>query len=207
MHSVQDLPVGVWTHIAATYEVSGNNPGVVKLYMNGMSVATDTDCSFGPALVSTRPLQIGREFPNLPCCGTRTFHGHIDDARVYDRVLTPAEIHALAFPPPTIDSVSASPASLWPPNHKMVPVEVSVSASTSACAISEVSSNEPAMGLGDGGDTTPDWMITGPLSVNLRAERAGGGSGREYLIRVTCTANQQDVSETVAVIVPHDRSR
>jgi len=63
------------------------------------------------------------------------------------------------------------------------------------------------MGLGDGGHTTPDWMITGALSVNLRAERAGGGSGREYLITVTCTANQQDVSETVAVRVPHDRSK
>jgi len=207
VHSVPDLPVGVWSHIAATYEVSGFSQGTVRLYLNGDPVPIDFDCSFGPTLIAGTPLQIGREFP-ASGFGTRTFHGQIDDARVYNRVLSDVEIRALAIRlPPTIDSVTASPDSLWPPNHKLVRVELSVLASAAACVISDVSSNEPVLGLGDGGNTAPDWIVTGPLRVDLRSERDGVGQGRVYRVTVTCTAHDQSVSQTVAVTVPHDRSK
>lgn len=114
--------------------------------------------------------------------------------------------------PPTIKSVTASPNVLWPPNHKMVPVTVSVSASdlcdtAPSCRIASVSSNEPVDGLGDG-DMAPDWEITGPLTVNLRAERSGTGSGRVYTITVQCTDTSKNSSTgTVAVTVPHDQGK
>ena len=46
-----------------------------------------------------------------------------------------------------------------------------------------VSSNEPIDGADDG-NTSPDWEITGPRTVNLRAERSGVGTGRIYTIQV-----------------------
>ena len=107
--------------------------------------------------------------------------------------------------PPSIASLTATPNVLWPPNHKMVTVSLAVTASDPSgvaptCSIAGVSSNEP---------TSPgkmDWTITGPLTVQLRAERNGSGSERVYTITVSCTnvANFRS-SKTVTVTVPHDQ--
>jgi hypothetical protein len=111
---------------------------------------------------------------------------------------------------PVISSVSASPNSLWAPNHKMVPVSVSIVATdncvTPTCAISSVSSNEPINGLGDG-NTSPDWAITSPTTLLLRAERAGVGSGRVYTIGVTCTDGVNTALGSTTVTVPHDQGK
>ena len=65
-----------------------------------------------------------------------------------------------------------------------------------------VSSNEPVDGADDG-DTSPDWEITGPLSVNLRAERSGTGTGRIYTIQVEGRdAAGNTTQQTVSVRVP-----
>ena len=111
--------------------------------------------------------------------------------------------------PPTIQSVTASPNVLWPPNHKMIPVRIGVSVSDNCdakpkCKITSVASNEPVNGLGDG-DTAPDWLITGNLTVNLRSERSGKGSGRIYTITTTCTdASNNSSTKTASVRVPHN---
>lgn len=89
--------------------------------------------------------------------------------------------------PPDIVRLSASPSSLWPPDHKMVPVTVTAVVVDNGDAnpfvhIISVSSNQPVNGGGDG-DTSPDWEITGPLTVNLRAERSGNVD-RKYTITV-----------------------
>jgi hypothetical protein len=66
-----------------------------------------------------------------------------------------------------------------------------------ACAITGVTGNEL-----DVSDST----LTGPLSVNLRADRNGLGAGRAYSITVTCTnASQLSASAVVTVAVPHDQ--
>ena len=47
--------------------------------------------------------------------------------------------------------------------------------------------------------------ITGNLSVNLRAERAGSGKGRVYTVGVRCAdASGNGVNGSVAVTVPHN---
>jgi hypothetical protein len=94
----------------------------------------------------------------------------------------------------------------------MVPVTVTVSVVDvcdlnvgANCKIIAVSSNEPVDGLGDG-DTAPDWQITGKLTVNLRAERAGTGNGRVYTLTVECIdASGNSATKTVTVSVPHDQ--
>ena len=111
---------------------------------------------------------------------------------------------------PVITSVTANPNNLWPPNHKMVPVVLAVDATDncdSVCQIISVASNEPVNGLGDG-NTAPDWVITGDLTVKLRAERSGTGSGRIYAITVECADSSGNSStDTTTVTVPHDKGK
>jgi hypothetical protein len=113
--------------------------------------------------------------------------------------------------PPIINSLSATPnVLLKPSNHKMVPVTVSVSVTDNcdpsvaqSCHIESIVSNEPVSGTGEG-DTEPDWEITGSLTANIRAERAGSGSGRIYTVFVRCTDNAGNSSGTATqVTVPH----
>jgi hypothetical protein len=114
--------------------------------------------------------------------------------------------------PPSIDAISASPDVIWPPNHKMVPVTISVSVFDNCdpnptSQIISIISSEPENGLGDG-DTAPDWEITGDLTASLRAERAGNGSGRVYTITVRCTDHAGNSADReVTVTVPHDQKK
>jgi serine protease len=109
--------------------------------------------------------------------------------------------------PPVISAVTATPSVVGLNNHEMVPVVVTVSASNGCdgavtCRIVSVTSNEPIDGTGDG-DTSPDWEITGSLWLNLRAERAGMGTGRVYTITVQCTdPSGNSTTSTVTVSVP-----
>jgi hypothetical protein len=107
--------------------------------------------------------------------------------------------------PPAISSVAPSTSSIWPPNGKMVPVTVQVSATGSpepTCAISSVSSSEGSATPGG-----PQSVITGPLSVNLRAERLGSGPGRTYTVVTTCTNSAGSASASAIVTVPHDQRK
>jgi hypothetical protein len=117
---------------------------------------------------------------------------------------------AVAVPdttPPVISEVRADPSVLWRPNHKLLPVHVGVVASDDSgqppsCAISRVT-------VQDEGRVDPsDWQIVGPFSVLLRAERAGGGSGRTYFVIVRCEDAVGNGAESLAqVVVPHSRGK
>lgn len=114
--------------------------------------------------------------------------------------------------PPLISDVTASPNVLWPPNHKMVPVEIGVTVADvcddqSDCQIMSVTSNEAVNGQGDG-NTSPDWNITGDLTLELRAERSGKGNGRVYTITIECTDDSGNTSmKDVIVEVPHNQGK
>jgi hypothetical protein len=102
--------------------------------------------------------------------------------------------------PPVISSASATPSVLSSPNNHFVPVTISVSASDGCggpvtCRITSVTSNEPVDGV--------DWVITGDLTLNVRASRDKRGTGRVYTITVTCTDDAGNESQrTVTVTVP-----
>ncbi|MGH7288967.1 MAG: hypothetical protein ACREI8_13205 [Myxococcota bacterium] len=125
--------------------------------------------------------------------------------------------------PPSITALTVAPTYLWPPNHKMVPVTLSVAASdrcdpaAPVCRLTEIRSNEPSNGLGDG-DTAPDREITGPLTATLRSERAGvqtdntapdvSRPARVYTLEMTCTDDAGNSAlRTASVMVPHDQRK
>ena len=108
-------------------------------------------------------------------------------------------------PAPVISNVSASPTSLWPPNHKFVNVTIGYTV-TEPCpdtCVLTVASNEPV------DDPSGDWMVLDPHHVMLRADRLGDGTGRIYTITVICTNNSNGLSSghTVTVVVPHDKGQ
>lgn len=114
--------------------------------------------------------------------------------------------------PPVISNASASPASLWPPNHRMVLVNIGYSLTDNCSPPSAitssliVSSNEPVNGNGDG-NTTPDWIVVDNHTVWLRAERAGPRNSRVYTITINATddCGNAAIPVNVQVRVEHDR--
>ncbi len=112
--------------------------------------------------------------------------------------------------PPAIRSLAASPAVLWPPNHKMVRVVIAADVvddvdPAPTTRIIAVSCNQPVNGTGDG-NTSPDWELTGALTLNLRAERSGNDGDRIYTITIESRDYSNNVStRTVTVTVPHNR--
>jgi len=108
--------------------------------------------------------------------------------------------------PPTIARLVATPAMLWPPNHRMRPVSLEAVATDNcdakvACRVGSVSSNEPENGLGDG-DTAPDSEVIGDFATLLRAERSGNGNGRIYSVEMVCrdfSGNSSTARTTVTV--------
>jgi predicted extracellular nuclease len=115
--------------------------------------------------------------------------------------------------PPTL-SVSVSPNVLWPPNHKYVTVNATVSVSDNVdpsptVTLLSVTSNEPDDAPGDGdGNTTGDILIVDDFTFRLRAERSGSGSGRVYTITYQATdAHGNTTSTSATVTVPHSRGR
>ena len=114
--------------------------------------------------------------------------------------------------PPAILTMTTNMSSLWPPNHKMIPVALTVVADDACdpdpqCQIVSVTSNEPINGRGDG-NTTPDWEMTGDLTLDLRAERSGKGSGRVYTIAVQCSDDfGNSASADMPLEVPHSMGK
>src|SRR5262249_35925195 len=102
--------------------------------------------------------------------------------------------------PPAIQSAVATPSVLSPANHQLVPVTINLSAGdacggTVHCQIISVTSNEAI--------TSQDWIVTGDLTLRLRADRSNKGSGRIYTITIACTdASGNQSTKTVTVTVP-----
>ena len=112
---------------------------------------------------------------------------------------------------PTID-VLLSHDVLWPPNHKMVEVTATVTASdnfdtTPTITLLSVTSNEPDNGLGDG-DTAGDIVVVDDTTFQLRAERSGKGSGRVYTVTYQVTDDCGNTAiGTAEVLVPKSRGK
>jgi hypothetical protein len=81
VRGLSPLPIGVWTHVASTYDGTTQ-----RLYVNGALVASRAQT--GSMTTSTSPLRIGG---NNAWAG-EFFGGLIDEVRVYNRALSVTEI-------------------------------------------------------------------------------------------------------------------
>jgi hypothetical protein len=118
-------------------------------------------------------------------------------------------------PPPTgisCDNASLTNGVIWPPNHKMVEediMDVSSGAGAVTIQITSIYQSEPVNALGSG-NTAPDGIIdpTTPGIAYVRAERAGPGTGRIYIIAYTATDPVGNTcSGTLTANVPHDQGQ
>jgi len=127
------------------------------------------------------------------------------------------EITVADTTPPAL-TLAVSPTTLWPPNHRLVPLQIAwrvIDACDTAAAALLVSatSSEPddVPGGGDGNTTgdiqdasigTPDTMVL------LRAERSPDGPGRTYTLTYAARdASGNSTSALQIIQVPHDLGR
>jgi len=109
---------------------------------------------------------------------------------------------AFAGPYVVIKSLVPTPATIWPPDKRSVPVSVAVNVSdivdpSPSCKLVSINSNE---------GTSDDWQITGALTATLKADRTGKGGNRVYVLTVQCTDIYGHVAtQTTDVTVPHDQ--
>jgi hypothetical protein len=113
--------------------------------------------------------------------------------------------------PPVVD-LMVDPAVIWPPNHKMVDIHATLDVadcSPVTIVLVSVTSNEPDNDIGDG-NHEPDVMGvdegTEDYEFQVRAERAGPGSGRVYtVVYVVTDEGGLETWATATIEVPHDQ--
>ena len=83
--ALEPVPFGAWTHVVGVYDGSA-----LRVYVDGRAAGAPVGVP-GPLIPSSNPLNIGRD-PSNP---DRFFRGLIDEAGIYSRALSEAEIQVL----------------------------------------------------------------------------------------------------------------
>jgi len=117
--------------------------------------------------------------------------------------------------PPDCREAWADPGQLWPPNHRVVPVEIRGVTDPDGDPITltvlgvlmDERPDEAGSGRGPGGEACPDATGLGTSSASLRAERSGRGDGRVIHLYFAAADGRGGRCEgEVRVTVPHDRA-
>jgi hypothetical protein len=144
--------------------------------------------------------------PNV--LGTDTFTYTIDDGQSGTDTATVTVTIEDTTPP--VLTGSAGVAGLWPPNHQLENVGLTVTASDNGggpvtTAVS-VFSDEDDLAAGSG-NFSPDAKNVATSTLRLRAERSGNGDGRVYLMSIIATdASGNSSAVCVTVVVPKSNS-
>ncbi|MEA2211136.1 MAG: chitinase [Solirubrobacteraceae bacterium] len=179
---------------------------------SGSFIGTPAGCPFGPT---------GYEGPNTSfsnisvdlLSGDVNFTGGLaPGASAYFSLEGAISANGLSFnSPPDCSAATTNVTTLWPPNHRLVPVVISgvtdPNADPLTINVTGVTQDEPTNGLGDGDTGPADAVITPNSStVQIRAERSGTGDGRVYVISFTATdPSGASCSGSLAVTVQHDQ--
>ena len=84
------MPANEWTHVAVTWDAG--DP-FMRLYKNGIEIDSVSKDGIAVATAADVKIGIGNQSAAVPGDGgIRPFGGLLDDVRVYDRGLSPAEI-------------------------------------------------------------------------------------------------------------------
>ena len=117
--------------------------------------------------------------------------------------------------PPDCSNAKPSLAEIWPPNHKMVDIEIldvtDPEQNTIEILVTLITQDEPLDTFGDG-SFEPDGAGLGTSIAQVRAERSGTkkvpGNGRVYEISFTADDGNGGIcGGSVGVFVPHDKGK
>lgn len=179
--------------------------GVATFSYTGTAVGEDTiEATFVDSLGRTqRSNRVTKTWVAVEICG----NGIDDDGD--------GEIDEGCNTAPDCSSATASPAAIWPPNHKMVPVDIiglsDPDGDPLTVTITSIRQDEPVNTVGDG-NTDVDGTGVGTSDAMVRAERSGSpkvpGNGRVYHIGFTVDDGAgASCSGSVLVGVPHDQGK
>lgn len=103
---------------------------------------------------------------------------------------------------PSITNVTADPASLWPPNHKMQKVTISYDVNDN-CGF-----NPPVLSVSSNEANNADWIIVDNHHIQLRAEKGRKGTERIYTITISVTDLSGNKSvKTINVSVSKEKTK
>jgi hypothetical protein len=196
-----------------------NEGGIVVLDGSASSDPDLDPLSFAWRQVAGQPVVLANQAganPNFtapevgPGGETLVFELVVNDGQVASTPDTVAVQVLNVNDPPACGAARPLSPVLWPPNHKLVPVQIAGVTDPNnqnvTIRVTGVTQDEPVNGLGDG-DVSPDAVLQGN-DLLLRAERSGTGTGRVY--RVNFTADDGDggtCSGSVNVTVPHSKGQ
>jgi hypothetical protein len=83
----------LWHHLATTYDASANNATACSVFLDGVRMPVTTSATGISINTVKTPVTIGAI---SGATSSYNLNGQIDDARIYNRALTPAEIRLLA---------------------------------------------------------------------------------------------------------------
>ena len=146
------LPLGVWTHIASTYDGA-----TMRFFVNGVQVAQRAQT--GSIVTSTGALRIGAN-----TIWREAFVGDIDEVRIYNRGLTAAEIQGdMNQPVGVVDGQPPTAPSNLTATGSMTNAQLSWTAATDNVSVARYNVHRA---------TTPGFA---PTAANRIAQPAGTG--------------------------------
>jgi hypothetical protein len=105
--------------------------------------------------------------------------------------------------PPSINGVSATPSSIWPPDHRMVEVTLAYTSGDNCGGPTTNTLGVSVNAAGAKDKREPDWEILDALRVLLRADK-----GNVYTLSIISTDGRGNrAAKAVTVSVPHDQGR
>jgi hypothetical protein len=125
-----------------------------------------------------------------------------DDGSIPRSEVSTTSFRAQAEASPRAGDLVASMTTLWPPNHRMVRVDLR-DPNGASVHVRGVFQDEPLDDRGDG-HFEPDAVI-GSDFVLLRAERDGRADGRVYHVEASTGSGACETVSIVTICVPHDR--
>ena len=194
-HSDHDSPVAYFAFAGTTPVVTliGDLSPHVEAFTSYTDPGATARDDFGPLPVTVTGA-VNVNVPGIYVLRYSATNG--SGTTVVERTVTVADTIA-----PGIAGFAVSPSSLWPPNNQMVNAAASYSVTdasgVASCALS-VSSNKPANA--PGGKNGADWVVLGPMQLQLRAEKSTGGDTRVYTVEVTCTDNSGNAASKTATV-------
>jgi hypothetical protein len=187
-----------------------NDPGLCSAVVNpGIATAVDNCSGVTVAGVRSDGLALNAPYPVGMTTITWTATDASNNTDSCNQTITVNDTE-----PPVI-TAAVSENCLWPPNHDLVDVGMTLSVADNCTPAAQilvdviVTSDESPDRSKGAGNFSPDAVVTGThvnRVVRLRRERMGGSDGRVYLIRITATDQFNNSSlKVLRVGVPHSQ--